>query len=325
MAKKAIILSGGGAKGAWGVGVIKALNELGINYDIAIGTSTGSLMAPFILAQDIQGLEEGYTSVTQDDIFSVNPFKDNGDIRPVRAGLRFITGKKTLGESENLRGKIEEMVLDSHFDTIRNNNFLLGATVANLNKGISEVKSSMEFTNEEMRDWIWASANNPIFMSSFEYPKNSPNAHSFTDGGITNYANVEYILENRADDLEHIDVLFHNTRSVITEGYDNDSGLLSRLLRTMDMFSAEVNKNDLINAKLNVQFDHDVSLNIYYMTDLDITTITTASRNSLLFDKQRMQMGVMRGYTAMKNGTIDKEGCTIQCHDGRIVKNEINT
>ena len=101
--------------------------------------------------------------------------------------------------------------------------------------------------------------------------------------------------------------------------------LLKRLLRVMDMFSAEVNKNDLINAKLNAQIDHDISLNIYYMNDEDITTITTEKRNSLLFDKQRMQTGVMRGYTAMKNGTIDMDGCTIQCSDGRIIKNILST
>ena len=51
MGKRAIVLSGGGAKGAWGVGVVKALMEQDITYDIAIGTSTGSLMAPFILAE----------------------------------------------------------------------------------------------------------------------------------------------------------------------------------------------------------------------------------------------------------------------------------
>ncbi len=300
MSKKAIILSGGGAKGAWGVGVVKALVELGNTYDIAIGTSTGSLMAPFILANDIPGLEVGYTSVSQKDIFNVDPFKDNGDIRPVRAGWRIIRGKKTLGESEKLKEKIKALIKEDHFRDIRDNNLLFGVTVINFNKGISQVKTTEEFSNDQMRDWIWASSNNPLFMSSFEFPENDPKAHSYADGGVTNYANVEYILENRADDLEHIDVIFHNTRGVVTEGYDNNAGILKRLLRVMDMFSAEVNKNDLINAKLNVQIDHDISLNIYYMNDEDITTITTEKRNSLLFDKQRMQTGVMRGYTYEK-------------------------
>ncbi|MEE9372549.1 MAG: patatin-like phospholipase family protein [Saprospiraceae bacterium] len=323
MSKKAIILSGGGAKGAWGVGVVKALTELGNTYDIAIGTSTGSLIAPFILANDIQNLEQGYTSVSQNDIFNVNPFDNDGEIRPVKAGWRVITGKKTLGESQKLREKINELVTDKMLKTIRNQNRQLGVTVANLNKGISEVKSITDYTNDEMRDWIWASSNNPLFMSSFEFPKNDPSANSYADGGITNYANVEHIIKNRPLDLDHIDVIFHNTREVIREDYENDSGVLKRLLRVMDMFSAEVNKNDLLNAKLTFKPDIDISMNIYYMNDLDITTITTIKRKSLLFDKVRMQTGVMRGYTAMKNGNIDMDGCTIQCNDGRIVPNLI--
>ena len=109
-------------------------------------------MAPFILANDIQGLEDGFTSVSQDDIFSVNPFKDNGDIRGFRVGLRVIRGKKTLGESDNLKKKIKELVTDDILQIIRTSNLLLGATVVNLNKGISEVKTNADYTNNERLD-----------------------------------------------------------------------------------------------------------------------------------------------------------------------------
>ncbi len=115
-------------------------------------------------------------------------------------------------------------------------------------------------------------------MSEFEFPENDENAHSFADGGVTNYANVEYILLNQPDELTHIDVIFHNTRKVVTEGYDNSAGLLKRLLRVMDMFNGEIFKNDLINAKLRVRPARDIGLNIYYMNELDITTITTENK-----------------------------------------------
>jgi len=36
---KAVVLSGGGAKGAYQIGVWKALRKLNINYDIVTGTS----------------------------------------------------------------------------------------------------------------------------------------------------------------------------------------------------------------------------------------------------------------------------------------------
>ena len=41
--KRVLVLSGGGAKGAWQLGVLKALNECGVQFDTIIGTSVGAL------------------------------------------------------------------------------------------------------------------------------------------------------------------------------------------------------------------------------------------------------------------------------------------
>ena len=40
---KALVLSGGGAKGSYQIGVWKALRELNIHFDIITGTSSGAL------------------------------------------------------------------------------------------------------------------------------------------------------------------------------------------------------------------------------------------------------------------------------------------
>jgi len=326
---RAIVLSGGGSKGAWGVGVVKALMEQGHVYEAAVGTSTGSLMAPFILAEDIANLELGYTSVTQSSIFSKNPFKENGSIRKFKVGTRLIDGKKTFGESDNLRDLIERLVTKTHFDKIRTNDRRLAITVANLNNGKGETKSNLDLRNDnttikysdaEMRDWIWASSNNPLFMSDFVYmDPDTLEAHSYADGGVTSYANIEYVL-NRLPGIKHIDVIFHNTPEVITPGYDINNKVLSRLFRIIDMQSAEINKNDLTNARLRLATpsSNHVKMDIYYMSDLDITSVTGPSRNSLIFDKQNMQIGVMRGYTQTKEGTIRKDSCTIDCNTGEI-------
>ena len=41
--KTGLVLSGGGAKGAYQVGVLKALHELGANVDMVAGASMGAL------------------------------------------------------------------------------------------------------------------------------------------------------------------------------------------------------------------------------------------------------------------------------------------
>jgi len=56
-----------------------------------------------VLADKIQDLERAYTSVNQDKMFNVNPFKKNGDIKFWNAIGRLIVGKRTLGESEPLK------------------------------------------------------------------------------------------------------------------------------------------------------------------------------------------------------------------------------
>lgn len=50
--KRAIVLSGGGSKGAYQIGVWRALRKLNISYDIVTGTSVGALNAALFVQQD---------------------------------------------------------------------------------------------------------------------------------------------------------------------------------------------------------------------------------------------------------------------------------
>jgi hypothetical protein len=73
--QNALVISGGGAKGAFAVGVIqKLLAEFPIlNFDIVVGTSTGSLIAPLAIAGEYDLLRQLYTTVKTEDII----VKDN--------------------------------------------------------------------------------------------------------------------------------------------------------------------------------------------------------------------------------------------------------
>ena len=54
---RAVVLSGGGSKGAYEMGVWKALRKLHISYDIVTGTSVGALNAAFMVQKDyLKGL-----------------------------------------------------------------------------------------------------------------------------------------------------------------------------------------------------------------------------------------------------------------------------
>ena len=67
---RALVISGGGSKGAYAVGVAQVLmREFDLEFDIVVGTSTGGLVAPFVAAAQLDYAESFYTSVTTRDIY----------------------------------------------------------------------------------------------------------------------------------------------------------------------------------------------------------------------------------------------------------------
>ena len=67
--KKAIVLSGGGAKGAYQIGVWKALRKLNYKYDIVTGTSVGALNGAFMVMNDYKNAVNFWQNISPKDIF----------------------------------------------------------------------------------------------------------------------------------------------------------------------------------------------------------------------------------------------------------------
>lgn len=66
--KRALVLGGGGSRGAYQVGAMKALKELGYDFDIIVGTSVGSLNGAFFTSENssIETAIELWSKVTTD-------------------------------------------------------------------------------------------------------------------------------------------------------------------------------------------------------------------------------------------------------------------
>lgn len=306
--KRSLIISGGGAKGAWGVGIAQGLvQHKGLTYDTVIGTSTGSLMGPLILDNQWEPLINAYTTITPDQIFNINPFKSDGRIRALAVGWRIITGKQSIGETKALKDTIRRYLTVETFNSLRNSDKIFGATVTNLNTGQSKVKLLHEGSYNDIVDWIWASANQPVFMSILK----KDNA-SWVDGGLKDFVSIKYILDNRLAD--EIDVIIHNTPLMTEYQNINDQGALAILLRTIGIFSADVALNDIATAQLQVQLDKSALINFYFMS-LEQTALFP---NSLLFDAAIMRKVYQQGLDSVINDTCTVEHCLITT-DGRII------
>lgn len=68
--KRALVLAGGGSKGAYEVGFVKALNELGIDYQIVTGTSIGALNGCLLAQQDFEAMEYLWNTLDISKVFS---------------------------------------------------------------------------------------------------------------------------------------------------------------------------------------------------------------------------------------------------------------
>ena len=170
---RALVISGGGSKGAFAGGVAQYLIEHEKReYDMYLGTSTGSLLIPLLANNRVEKAYEMYTNVTQRKIFSNNPFivRKKGDkeyvaINYMNVLWQLLKRKRTFGESKNLRKQIRKHFLEEDFDLIRATGKEVVVTVSNLSKNRVEYKSIMDFDYEDFCDWLWMSCNYVPFMS----------------------------------------------------------------------------------------------------------------------------------------------------------------
>ena len=68
MAKRAVVLGGGGVKGAYQAGMWRAMQECGVEYDIVTGTSIGALNGVLMAQGSLEECLNMWENIKQDDI-----------------------------------------------------------------------------------------------------------------------------------------------------------------------------------------------------------------------------------------------------------------
>lgn len=284
---RALVISGGGSKGAFAGGVAQYLMEREKHtYDIFLGTSTGSLLVPHLACGKIGKLYDIFTNVQQHDIFSVSPFvqRKKGDreyvsIDFVNSLWQFIKRKRTFGESKSLKRNIKKNFTYDEYQFIKENNKDVIVTVANLSMNRVEYKSLNACTYEEFCDWIWISCNYVPFMSLAER-----NGHEYADGGLGSVIPIREAILQGATEIDAIVLEAESLDRQKVLGKNPFSLMISLFGHLLD----QVEKNDIVIGKLAAK-NNNVKLNIYY-------TPTTLTENSLIFSKRLMEKWWQQGY-----------------------------
>ncbi|MEM9143074.1 MAG: patatin-like phospholipase family protein, partial [Bacteroidota bacterium] len=202
---RAMVISGGGSKGAFAGGVAQyLLEEASRHYDIFIGTSTGSLLISHLALGKVDKIKEIYSSVDQDSIFNNCPFvikkkygSDSISMNHWNIFKNLLRGKKTFGESENLRELIKESLTQEEFEELKSGNKTVVVTVSNLSLNQVEYKALADCTYEEFCDWIWISSNYTPFMSLARR-----NGCEYADGGLGSLVPIEEAIERGATEVD---------------------------------------------------------------------------------------------------------------------------
>lgn len=288
----ALVISGGGSKGAFAGGVAQYLIEdLKREYDIFLGTSTGSLMVTHLSAGMVTPLKKLYTNVTQSSIFSNCPLKIkevNGHrvvaIHHLNVLWNFLNGRKTFGESKNLKQLIKNEISEELFYQMRHSEKDIIITVANITLNQIEYKSIKDCSYLDFCDWIWASCNYVPFMSLLR----KEGCH-YADGGFGSLVPIREAVKRGA---KEVDVIILDTEVNQLNRIPSKSPF-SVLMNTQSFMMDHVEKHNITIGKLYAK-QHNVQLNLYY-------TPTVLTTNSLVFDKTLMQQWWQDGYHYAKN------------------------
>jgi predicted patatin/cPLA2 family phospholipase len=284
---RALVISGGGSKGAFAGGVAQYLMEVGgREYDIFVGTSTGSLLIPHLATGNIKKLYDIYTNVNQLSIFSLNPFvvrkKDDREyvtINFLTTFLQFVKGKRTFGESKALRRTIRKNFTHFEFQYILDIHKEVVVTVSNLSKNKVEYKSIKDFSYDEFCEWIWISCNYIPFMSLV-----TKNGFEYGDGGLGCVVPIQEAIRRGAKVVDAIILESENMDKNKVLGKNPFSLMLSIYGFVLDQIEYHDISEGMLAAKHN-----GVELNLYY-------TPTKLTENSLVFNKKLMKKWWLQGF-----------------------------
>lgn len=190
--KYGLVLEGGGARGAYHIGVVKALLENGIEIGAVTGTSIGALNAAFIAENEFETAYEMWNNISFNDLFDIenekvqNAMDANLDINTVR----YLTKKLNKAIKEKgidtlkIRKILEEKISE---EKLRKSDIKLGVVVYCLSDVKGEELLIDDMEEGKVVDYLMASSNLPVFQ------RVRFNNKSYLDGGVYDNCPVNLI------------------------------------------------------------------------------------------------------------------------------------
>ena len=196
----ALALGGGGTKGAYQVGVIKALRELGIKISAVSGTSIGAINGAFFLQDDIELMEKIYLNMNFNDVckdeIKIDESKDLLDIKNI---VNIITGYIRNNGLDN--SALRELIIKYlDLDKVYNSKKDFGVVTYSTKEKSVIRKFKNDIKKDEFIDYILASSCFPIFK------KQKICGNEYIDGGIGDVLPINMLVEKGYKNIIAVDI-----------------------------------------------------------------------------------------------------------------------
>jgi predicted acylesterase/phospholipase RssA len=269
--ENALVISGGGSKGAFAVGAIEVLREHDITFNMVAGTSTGALIAPLVAIDEIPRLRSIYTSVRTEDIlrkrniFDILIHDAIYDTNPLWSLLNSVI-------TQDMYQRIIDSLIEIYITTVNLQTGQIEYWNQHQNVPVGSPSTGENLSRPDLLKAIFASASEPVLMPAVRIEENGD---QYVDGGVREIAPLKIAVDNGANRIYAI-VLSPENREREDETY---AFIVKTLQRTINLFLQEVAVNDVGKAVL-----YNKAIVYLDKAKKEAETVLTPDQISAIFD-----------------------------------------
>lgn len=279
----ALVLSGGGSKGAWQAGVIHELIRQGVEYDLICGVSVGAINGGFLAQSPPEQMKDNID-------FLVDMWESINTSNVYRKW--FLWPLSVLWKPSVYNVKPLRDMIDKHIDNERLMHSRTFFSCGAVSHETGQIKYFLNRLNKDMKTAIMASAAFPAFLT----PQEIGGDHYY-DGGARDVTPIKKAIDMGA---KAIDIVGNFTID-ITPRYDKKITTLKVATRTLEMMSNEIIKNDLKALSLYNDLAAKGLTNKRYIPYRIFTPSVPLDINPLEFEPETISKYIKLGKKDAKN------------------------
>lgn len=263
--KTALVLSGGGSRGAYEAGAWQALTELGIRIDIVTGTSVGAINGAMVVQGDLDNTVRLWKEIETHMIFDV---PEGTQPREYAREIVFNKGAGTSGLKKLLEKYIDE-------ETVRKAPVDFGVVIVELPTFTPHYVYKEEMKPGQLLDHILASASLYPAIHSCEI-----DGKEYIDGGYADVMPVQMALDKGADEVIAV---YLNAVGIVDRKALQATPNLTLIESRWDLGSTLIFDTD--NARRIMRLGYLDAMKAYHVFDGEYYTFARGS-----FDKATLKM-----------------------------------